>query len=44
SNYLLWQSTYAEMYFTSVHWPAFDAAELDKAIEWYGKQERRMGK
>ena len=43
SNFLLWQSAYAEYYFTDVLWPDFDEAELDKAIASYQKRERRFG-
>ena len=44
SNFLLWQSAYAELYFTPVHWPDFDEKELDKALEWYNARTRRFGK
>ena len=44
SNFLLWQSAYAELYFTDVLWPEFDQAELKKALHWYAKRERRFGK
>lgn len=43
SNFLLWQLAYAEFYFTDIHWPDFDAKELEKAIEAYNKRERRFG-
>ena len=43
SNFLLWQSAYAEYYFTDVLWPDFDETELDKAIASYQKRERRFG-
>lgn len=43
SNYLLWQMAYTEFYFTDVPWPAFDKAELKKAIEAYDKRDRRFG-
>ena len=39
----LWQSAYAEYYFTDVLWPDFDEPELDKAIASYQKRERRFG-
>ncbi|MBR5519342.1 MAG: di-trans,poly-cis-decaprenylcistransferase, partial [Clostridia bacterium] len=35
SNYLLWQSAYAELYFTDTLWPEFKPAELDAAIAWF---------
>lgn len=44
SNFLLWQSAYTELYFTSVLWPDFDKQELDKAIAAYQTRERRFGK
>ena len=43
SNFLLWQSAYAEYYFTEVLWPDFDKEEFEKALEAYKKRERRMG-
>lgn len=43
SNYLLWQSAYAEFYFTTTLWPDFDEQELDKAIESFRNRERRFG-
>ena len=44
SNFLLWQSAYAELYFTDVLWPEFDAQELNKAFDWYAQRTRRFGK
>lgn len=44
SNFLLFQSAYSELYFTPVLWPDFDEAELDKALQAYGKRERRFGR
>lgn len=43
SNYLLWQLAYAEFYFADVHWPDFNKAELEKAIEHFNKRDRRYG-
>lgn len=43
SNYLLWQLAYAELYFTPVLWPDFDASGLYDAIAAYQKRERRFG-
>ena len=43
SNFLLWQSAYAEYYFTDVLWPDFTPAELEKAIAAYNKRNRRFG-
>lgn len=44
SNFLIWQSAYAELYFTETLWPDFDAAELDQALTWFATRERRFGK
>ena len=43
SNFLLWQSAYAELYFTDVLFPDFTSAEFDKAIEEFAKRNRRFG-
>jgi undecaprenyl diphosphate synthase len=43
SNFLLWQSAYAEFYSTPTLWPDFDAAELQKALEGYAGRRRRYG-
>ena len=44
SNFLLWQLSYAELYFTDILWPDFGPKQLDKAILWYQQRNRRMGK
>ncbi|MBE7941258.1 MULTISPECIES: polyprenyl diphosphate synthase [Ramlibacter] len=44
SNFLLWQSAYAELYFSDKLWPEFDDAALDAAIADYAQRERRFGK
>lgn len=44
SNFLLWQSAYAEIYFTETLWPDFDEAALDEALEFYKSRSRRFGK
>jgi undecaprenyl diphosphate synthase len=43
SNFLLWQSAYAEFYFTPVLWPDFNREDLDKALQAYGRRKRRFG-
>ena len=43
SNFLLWQLSYSELYFTDTYWPDFDESEFDKAIAEYQKRERRYG-
>lgn len=44
SNYLLWQLSYSEFYFTDTLWPDFNEAELKQIIEDYTGRERRYGK
>lgn len=44
SNFLLWQISYAELYFTKTPWPAFSKRSLIKAIKVYQKRHRRFGK
>ncbi len=43
SNYLLWQSAYAELFFTKTLWPEFTEEELLKIIAKFTKIERRFG-
>ena len=43
SNFLLWQSAYAEFYFTDVLWPDFTKEELNKALAAYQRRSRRFG-
>ncbi len=43
SNFLLWQSAYAEFYFPEVLWPDFTEAEFARAIEVYQQRDRRFG-
>ena len=43
SNFLNWQIAYSEIYVTDTYWPDFHREELEKAIEAYGKRERRFG-
>jgi len=43
SNFLLWQSAYAELYFTDVLWPDFDDTEFDAALSAYSSRQRRFG-
>jgi len=44
SNFLLFQSAYAELYFSPVLWPDFNAGELRKALACYAGRTRRFGK
>jgi undecaprenyl diphosphate synthase len=43
SNFLIWQSAYAEIYFTPVLWPDFGKKEIDKALISYSQRQRRFG-
>lgn len=43
SNFLLWQASYAELYFPQVLWPDFTEEEFDRALEEYAQRERRFG-
>jgi len=43
SNFLLWQSAYAELVFVPTYWPDFDRAALEGAIREYQQRERRFG-
>jgi len=43
SNFLLWQSAYAELYFSDKLWPDFSEKDLDKALNDFAKRERRFG-
>jgi undecaprenyl diphosphate synthase len=44
SNFLLWQSAYAELYFTEKCWPDFGVDDLHAALTTYESRERRFGK
>jgi undecaprenyl diphosphate synthase len=43
SNFMLWQSAYAEMFFTDDLWPDFSPDKLQNAIDWYSLRDRRFG-
>ena len=43
SNFLLWQASYAELYFPEVLWPDFTEEEFDRAMEEYARRDRRFG-
>ena len=43
SNFLLWQSAYAELYVTPVYWPDFGAEEVDRALADYARRTRKFG-
>jgi len=44
SNFLLWQISYTEIYVSEKYWPDFGREDFLKAIEEYGKRERRFGR
>ena len=43
SNFLLWQSAYAEYWYSDVMWPDFSPKNLEKAIDDYNLRNRRFG-
>lgn len=43
SNFLLWQSAYAEYYATPTYWPDFGPEEIERALQAYGERVRRFG-
>jgi undecaprenyl diphosphate synthase len=43
SNFLIWQTTYSEYYFTKVLWPDFSKKDIDLALTAYSKRNRRFG-
>lgn len=44
SNFLLWQTAYAEFYFSPLLWPDFDETALDEALADYASRQRRFGR
>ena len=44
SNFMLWQSAYAELVFQDILWPDFDRRDLWRACEQYARRDRRFGK
>ncbi len=44
SNFLLWQSAYAELWFDEINWPDFSEKDMDRAILSYQNRDRRFGK
>ncbi|WP_084579332.1 undecaprenyl diphosphate synthase family protein [Kutzneria sp. 744] len=43
SNFLLWQSAYAELYFCEAYWPAFREVDFLRALRSYAQRQRRHG-
>ena len=44
SDFMLWESAYAELYFTKRLWPDFDVADLEAAVREFHARERRFGR
>jgi len=44
SNFLLWQSAYAELYFSDNYWPEFSKEDINSALEFYRMRQRKFGK
>ena len=43
SNFLLWQASYAELFFTNTYWPDFTTEELGDILERFARRERKFG-
>jgi undecaprenyl diphosphate synthase len=43
SNFLIWQAAYAELFFSDVYWPDWDADHFDKALKYFEQRQRRFG-
>lgn len=43
SNFLVWQTTYSELFFLNKHWPDFTEKDLDKILQEYQRRQRRFG-
>ncbi len=44
SNFMLYQASYAELYFTDTLWPEFTKKEFSQIMEWYKEQEKKFGR
>ena len=44
SNFLIWQTAYSELYFSSKYWPDFNEKDLDEALTEYASRQRTFGK
>jgi undecaprenyl diphosphate synthase len=44
SDFLLWESAYAELVFVDTFWPDFDEAAFDAALREFGRRDRRFGR
>ena len=43
SDFLLWESAFAELYFPDVFWPDFSIQEFRRALDWFDSRSRRFG-
>jgi undecaprenyl diphosphate synthase len=43
SNFLIWEISYSELWFTDTLWPDFDREDLEQAVEAFGRRNRRFG-
>ena len=43
SNFMLYQASYAEIYFSEKMWPGFTRKDFDEVMEWYAEQKRKFG-
>jgi undecaprenyl diphosphate synthase len=43
SGFLPVQSVYADIYVVDEYWPDFEPAQMERALEWYGRQDRTLG-
>ena len=43
SNFLIWQTAYSEYHFTKVLWPDFGEKDIDEALLFYSRRQRRIG-
>ncbi|MBI4303093.1 MAG: di-trans,poly-cis-decaprenylcistransferase [Chloroflexi bacterium] len=43
SNFLIWQTAYSEYHFTKVLWPDFSKKDMDRALQSFGRRQRRFG-
>lgn len=44
SNFLLWDIAYSELYFTDTLWPQFEGRDLEEALAFYSRRQRRFGR
>jgi undecaprenyl diphosphate synthase len=44
SNFMLYQASYAEIYFSGKLWPEFTRKDFDEVMDWYHEQQRKFGK